>query len=297
MDPADLLQRFLSHLRAEAGLSENSVAAYRRDLEQYLEYLQETLGIASPLEAGRREVRAFLSDLLRYGYARRSVRRNMSALRRFYHFLQREGLVTANPVRGLAGLKPEQELPEALPEDLLRQVLDSWHPKTPLEYRDRALVELLYSSGLRASELVSLTFERVDLRRRELRVLGKGHRERIVPLGRAAARALQEYLQARVHLNPKTPRLFVTRRGNPLSRTDLWRRVRRAFETLALQYGVHPHMLRHSFATHLLDHGADLRSIQELLGHKNLTTTQIYTRLSIQTLLEEYREHHPRKSS
>ncbi len=295
MDPRDLLQRFLTYLRAEAGLSENSVAAYRRDLEQFFEYLQENLGISSPLKASRGEVRAFFSDLLRYGYARRSVRRKMSALRRFYHFLQREGWVTVNPVRGLAGLKPEHDLPEALPEDLLRQMLDNWQPQTPLEYRDRAIVELLYSSGLRASELVSLTFDRVDLQRRELRVLGKGRRERVVPLGQAAAQALEQYLANRVHLHPKTPHLFVTRRGNPLSRIDLWRRVRKAFETLALQYGVHPHMLRHSFATHLLDHGADLRSIQELLGHKNLTTTQVYTRLSIQTLVDEYKEHHPRE--
>ncbi len=294
MASGDLLQRFLTYLRAEANLSENSVAAYRRDLEQFFEYLEENLGIPSPLEARRADVRAFLSDLLRYGFARRSVQRKASALRRFYHFLQREGLVAVNPVRGIAGLKPEKDLPEALPEEVLRDMLDRWQPKTPLEARDRAIVELLYSAGLRASELVNLTFDRVDLGRRELRVLGKGNRERIVPLGRAAARALQDYLALRIHLNPKNDRVFVTRRGNPLSRVDLWRRVRKAFETLALQFGVHPHMLRHSFATHLLDHGADLRSIQELLGHKNIATTQIYTRLSVQTLLEEYKKHHPR---
>ncbi len=294
MASGDLLQRFLTYLRAEANLSENSVAAYRRDLEQFFEYLEENLGIPSPLEARRADVRAFLSDLLRYGFARRSVQRKASALRRFYHFLQREGLVAVNPVRGIAGLKPEKDLPEALPEEVLRDMLDRWQPKTPLEARDRAIVELLYSAGLRASELVNLTFDRVDLGRQELRVLGKGNRERIVPLGRPAARALQDYLALRIHLNPKTDRVFVTRRGNPLSRVDLWRRVRKAFETLALQFGVHPHMLRHSFAAHLLDHGADLRSIQELLGHKNIATTQIYTRLSVQTLLEEYKKHHPR---
>ncbi len=294
MDSGDLLQRFLTYLQAEANLSENTVAAYRRDLNQFFEYLRENLGVPGPLEAGRTEVRAFLADLLRYGFARRSVRRKASALRRFYHFLQREGLVSVNPVRGVAGLKPEHDLPEALPEETLRQMLDQWHPQTPIELRDRAIVELLYSAGLRASELVALTFDRVDLQRLELRVLGKGNRERIVPLGRPAARALQEYLAVRHRLHPQTAHLFVTRRGRPLSRVDLWRRVRKAFETLALQFGVHPHMLRHSFATHLLDHGADLRSIQELLGHKNISTTQIYTRLSVQTLLEEYKKHHPR---
>jgi len=295
MDPEKLLDRFLTYLSAERNLSPHTVEAYRRDLVQFLEFLREGWGIQDPRNVTRKEIRRYLSSLVRYGFKRSSVKRKQSALRRFYRFLHREGWIPSNPVVRLPGLKPDRDLPEVLPEETLTQVLDQWHPEKPIEVRDRALVELLYASGMRASELTGLRLQDVDLDQGVARVLGKGRKERLVPIGRRAQEALRAYLQIRSKFRPQTDRLFVTRAGRPLSRTQLWHRIRRVFQRLAFLYGVHPHVLRHSFATHLLDHGADLRSIQELLGHKSITATQVYTKLSLEKALEEYHKAHPRE--
>ncbi len=296
MDPNTLLDRFLTYLAAERNLSPNTVEAYRRDLTQFFEYLREGWGVNDPTQVTRKEIRRYLSSLVRYGFKRSSVKRKQSTLRRFYRFLHREGWIPSNPVVRLPGLKPERGLPEALSEETLRRVLDQWRPEKPIEIRDRAMIEFLYASGMRASELTGLRLGDLDLQQQVARVLGKGRKERFVPIGRKAKEALQAYLEIRPEFRPRTDHVFVTRTGRPLTRTHLWQRIRKTFQRLAFLYGVHPHVLRHSFATHLLDHGADLRSIQELLGHKSITATQIYTQLSLEKTLEEYHRSHPRES-
>ena len=216
-------------------------------------------------------------------------------MRRFYRFLQREGLINVNPVSTLPGLKQEHELPDTIPEETLNSILDHWTPSNKYEVRNKAILETLYSSGMRASELVSLKMSDIDLQRGVARVLGKGRKERYVTLGTRAVESIQAYLIHRDEFKPRMEYLFVSRSGKPLTRVSLWKIVGNTFEKLAFLYGVHPHVIRHSFASHLLNRGADLRSIQELLGHKSITATQIYTHVALDKVIEEYQKHHPRE--
>ena len=293
MDGRGLVEDFLRALASERGASPHTLAAYRRDLLQMLEYLRENLGVADPLRVTRNDLRAYFGALLREGYARRSLQRKLSAARRFYRYLHKLGLIQVNPTQGLPTPKPGQTLPKVLPQGLIRQLLDFWEPQDPKGKRDRAILELMYSCGLRASEVIGLRMEDLDLERGELRVRGKGAKERMVPIGEEAIRALEDYLTVRSRFNPRTDHLFLNFRGTPLSRKGLWFLVTQIFRGAA-GFRVHPHVLRHSFATHLLDRGADLRAIQELLGHSSLGTTQIYTRVSLKRLRELYDRTHPR---
>ncbi len=296
MEQRRVLEEFLEYIKNK-GLSQNTCEAYRRDLLQFFEFAEEALGKKNPVTYTRREIRSFISALISYGFSKRSVQRKLSALRRFYNFLLKKGVIENNPTIGIGPIKTEKLLPQVIPEKRLLKMLDSWLPKTPLEKRDKAIIELLYSSGLRASEIIKLKEEDIDLNAGEVRVLGKGNKERIVPVGSRAREAILSYLSARNLLKPKTKVIFVNKNGGALSRKGLWLAVRKRFEELALIFNVHPHTLRHSFATHLLNHGADLRSIQELLGHSSIGTTQIYTHLSREELEKAYRKAHPRATS
>ncbi len=295
MEKSILVEEFLKSRSAERGLSENTLEAYRRDLNQIIEFMGEALGIDDPLKATREDLRAFFSALLSYGFQPRSARRKLSAVRQFYKFLRKRGLIDRDPTLGIGPIKVPRTLPKVIPERVINQILDNWTPETPLAKRNKAIVELLYSSGLRASELIGIKLTDLDLEAREVRVLGKGGKQRVAPFGRAAKVALEVYLDVRGDLKPKTDHLFVNSSGRPLSRRGLHFIISRVFDKLTSSYPVHPHVLRHSFATHMLDHGADLRTIQELLGHARLKTTEIYTHLSLEKIKTIYKKTHPRE--
>jgi len=293
MDKGKLLKNFLNYLSSEKGVSTNTLEAYRSDLLQFFEFLEDGIGI-NPVEAKREDIRRFFSALLSYGFKKSSVQRKRSAIRRFYNYLVRMEIVPQNPSLGIASLKQEKRLPEVIPEKRLNDILDRWNPSSPIEIRNRAIIELFYSSGLRVSELLGLEPSQLDLERGEIRIRGKGGKERIVPVGERAKEAILIYLKERDKLKPKTEKIFINKNGYPLSRRGLWLLVKKTFDKLGKGISIHPHVLRHSFATHMLNRGADLRSIQELLGHASLATTQIYTHVSYEKLKKIYEKTHPR---
>jgi len=294
MEGRELIEKYISYISGERGLAKNSIESYKRDLYQFLEFVQEAMGIKDVENIRRADIREYVSALIQYGFSKKSVERKLSALRGFFKYLKRIQVISSNPVLGIQNPKEERYLPMVIPEKRINEMLDNWIPESIMEARDKSIIELMYSSGLRASEVISLKWENLDLKTMELRVKGKGGKERIVPLGKRAREALEVYVNFLGDRINKSNFIFLNRFGKKLSRKGLWLIIKKRFETMALMYGVHPHTLRHSFATHLLNHGADLRSIQELLGHASLATTSIYTNLSIQSLQEIYKKTHPR---
>ncbi|HDL60005.1 MAG TPA: tyrosine recombinase [candidate division WOR-3 bacterium] len=294
MEGRELIEKYISYISGERGLAKNSIESYKRDLYQFLEFVQEAMGIKDVENIRRADIREYVSALIQYGFSKKSVERKLSALRGFFKYLKRIQVISSNPVLGIQNPKEERYLPMVIPEKRINEMLDNWIPESIMEARDKSIIELMYSSGLRASEVISLKWENLDLKTMELRVKGKGGKERIVPLGKRAREALEVYVNFLGDKINKSNFIFLNRFGKKLSRKGLWLIIKKRFETMALMYGVHPHTLRHSFATHLLNHGADLRSIQELLGHASLATTSIYTNLSIQSLQEIYKKTHPR---
>jgi integrase/recombinase XerC len=289
---------FLDHLTYEKNVSVNTVTAYREDLDSFVAFLlDDYFTIArDSLEWEKVDhlaVRSYLAHLHRRKLSRSSIARHLSALRSFFKYLIREGVVSANPARAVATPRREKHLPAVLQVADVTLLLEQPDLSIPLGVRDRAWLELLYASGLRISELVGIDIDDIELRARLVKVRGKGSKERIVPFGTKAAGAIRDWLSVRECRDEEQP-LFVNYRGQRITA----RSVRRLFETYvrdaALRAGVSPHTLRHSFATHLLNAGADLRSIQELLGHASLSTTQKYTHLADWKLLEVYRKAHPR---
>jgi len=294
MEGRELIEKYISYILGERGLAKNSIESYKRDLYQFLEFVQEAMGIKDVENIRRADIREYVSALIQYGFSKKSVERKLSALRGFFKYLKRIQVISSNPVLGIQNPKEERCLPMVISEKRINEMLDNWIPESIMEARDKSIIELMYSSGLRASEVISLKWENLDLKTMELRVKGKGGKERIVPLGKRAREALEVYVNFLGDKLNKSNFIFLNRFGKKLSRKGLWLIIKKRFETIALMYGVHPHTLRHSFATHLLNHGADLRSIQELLGHASLATTSIYTNLSIQSLQEIYKKTHPR---
>ena len=289
------LEDFLNYLISVKNLSRNTVEAYRRDIEALFEYMEDRYSERDPTKFTRVQLKNYFRDLFSHGYSRRSVRRKHSAIRRFYRFLQINGLVKSNPVTKILNIKLDKPLPDVLSEEKLNSMLEGWKPDGVFDIRNRAIIELLYSTGIRVSELVGISMGDVDFKRREIRVLGKGNKERIVPVGAPAYEALLQYLQVREKLNPRSDVLFVSKSGRPLTRDMVWRIVNQVFKKLSAIYGVHPHTLRHSFATHMLSGGADLRTIQELLGHESISTTEIYINLTLPKIKKIYDETHPRR--
>ncbi len=302
MAPLDeQLAAFLAYMESERRASPRTVDSYRRDLEDFRRFLGDK---GLPLDARQHRLvmlRRWLASL--FGrYAPASIGRKVSTLRSFYRFLRRRGVLRVDPAAQLKAPKREQQLPRFLTvEDAFRVVeapsTDGARPE-PLQLRDRAILELLYGSGLRVSELTSLTLQQLDFATGEARVHGKGNKERVVPIGREARAALDAYLRVRPRLRstkraPDPHAVFLGRHGTPLTVRQVQNIVRRYGTSGAGQSDLHPHALRHSCATHLLDAGADLRSIQELLGHASLSTTQRYTHVSIDRLMEVYDRAHP----
>ena len=290
------VEAFLDELRTGRRLSPRTLDAYARDLADYQTFAVRA-GLSGWREAGRTFVDGYFAWLARRGLSGATVARRRSALRGFHAMLTRHGDPVDDPFADLPSPRRERRLPHALAiEDVLHLIAQP-AGDTPLARRDRALLELAYASGLRVSELTGLTRSRVDLEHRALTVAGKGGKERVVPFGRAAARALREYLEhARPRLAPGARHdvVFVNARGGALGRMGFWKILRGHAHAAGLTGRVHPHALRHSFATHLLQGGADLRVVQELLGHASVTTTAIYTHLDRAYLREVHRSFHPR---
>lgn len=293
-DAAALIEAFLGHLETVRGLSSHTVRAYGADLRRYHEWA-ESQGVDA-LGPTHRELRRYLAALDSAGYSRRTIGRRLASLRSFLRYLHDHQLIASDPSAIVATPQVGRSLPTILSDEAVRAVLDAPDPSTPVGLRDRAILELLYASGIRVSELTGLTPDSVDLSSLTVTVEGKGGRERIVPVHHLAARRLSEYLAEGRPLLVGRPvdSLFLSVRGNPLS-TDA---VRRMFKTYVARAGeavsLSPHALRHTFATHLLEGGADLRSVQELLGHVALSTTQIYTHVSTRHLRDVHRRSHPR---
>ena len=319
------LRAFLEYLRLNRNASAHTVDAYESDVTQFLTFAAQhhgtTLEALEPAQLQLGTVRAFMADLYRQGQARASVSRKLSAMRAFGRYLRREGWIDVNPAALAVAPKREQRVPAHLSMDEMTRLLEMPDASDPLGRRDRAILELFYASGLRLSELVGLDLENVNLRARMVRVLGKGAKERIVPFNTTTEQALRAWLADRASLThapstrfahtgqaqttqPKTvspkPRaqnrepLFVNFRGARLTGRSVQRLVARYVSACSTRFGISPHALRHSFATHLLERGADLRAIQELLGHVQLSTTQRYTHVNAAQLLDVYRKAHPR---
>lgn len=287
------IDKFLHHLRTERRLSSNTIESYQRDLNMVVEYCNQQK-IHRWRNLNIHQVRGFAARLHRRGQSGRTIQRRLSALRTFCEYLLREGDLRNNPAIGVRAPKTGRPLPQVLDADQLGHLLEC-DVSTPLLVRDRALFELMYSSGLRLSESVNLDLRDLNLRGGVVRVTGKGHKTRVTPVGKKAREALQQWLKVRPVLALQSQKaLFVGRHGKRLSpravqkRLDVWAQRR------GIGRKVHPHMLRHSFASHLLESSGDLRAVQELLGHSDISTTQIYTHLDFQHLAQVYDKTHPR---
>lgn len=289
-------QRFYLYLRAERNASAHTLRAYQKDLGDYLRFVDGKYKNLSLGRSHRLVMRDYLSDLHSRGLERATVLRAMAVLRAFYKFLMRQEVIVQPLFHGLSMPKKERKLPRFLSEDEMRQLLDlPMQSRTALSLRDAALFELLYSAGIRVSELCSLNVEDLDLWGGMIRVFGKGSRERMVPIGEPAQKKVHAYLESR---GPGTSRrngpLFLNVNGTRLSDRGARLVVARWVRQAALQQSISPHAFRHSFATHLLNRGCDLRTVQELLGHRHLTTTQAYTHVSAEHLQRVYEKAHPR---
>ena len=290
---------YLGYLSVERGSSRHTIAAYGHDLDEYTRFLAER-GVADPSTATRDDVTAFVGSLWQRGLAPSTVERRVAALKGFHKFLVREGITDNHPTARLPLPKVPERLPEVISIDDIERLLSQPFPDTPAGLRDRAILETLYGCGLRVSELTGLDLPGLDLRAGYVRVFGKGGKERIVPVGGMAAHALAAYLShGRPYLRPKSSlggtdgsALFLNARGGRLSRQGVFAIVRTYGGRVGLK--MHPHTLRHSFATHLLEGGADLRALQEMLGHADITTTQVYTHVDRRHVREEYLSTHPR---
>jgi integrase/recombinase XerD len=293
-----LLEQFIDHLWMEHGLTENTLSAYRNDLAGFSVWLTDNHNSLASVSTS--DVQRYLASQFEQGYKGRSSARLLSALRRFYAWLLRDRRIDQDPTRLLESPKTERPLPVSLNEEQVVDLLNAPDTGNDIGYRDRAMLELLYATGLRVSELVNLQLSQVSIEPGVLRIIGKGNKERLVPVGEVALDWLAAYTR---HVRPSllqnksaaTNAVFVTQRGKAMTRQAFWYMIKRH----ALHAGIDPeklspHTLRHAFATHLLNHGADLRVVQMLLGHSDISTTQIYTHVADQRLRDLYKQHHPR---
>lgn len=293
-----LVERYLCRLRVEGGLATNTLESYRRDLTKFQQYLaQHRLGMGDSIAP--QVVVTFLAALKREPLAASSIARMLSALRGWFRFLVREHIVEANPLRALTVRRRPVRLPKTLSMEEVARLLDLPAGSGAEDCRDRAMLELLYASGLRVSELVGLAVSQIDLNASCLRVMGKGAKERVVPMGQQARDLLADYV---AHVRPvllkgrPSRALFVSRRACALTRQACWKLLRQRAQRAGIAKPISPHMLRHSFATHLLEGGADLRAVQTMLGHADIATTQIYTHVERSRLKQVHRQYFPRQT-
>jgi tyrosine recombinase XerC len=289
---------FLRYLAAERNYSPHTVAAYEDDLRQFDEFLQADPGRTDAVQAiDRAAVRRFLASILAQGFARPSVARKLACLRSFFRFLRKTGVIAADPVANIVSPKLEKRLPRYLDEQCVARLMDQPDRSTPEGLRDAAILEVLYGTGIRLGELLGLRGGDVDFPNGTIKVTGKGSKQRIVPFGRPAKSALRAYQAVRPALavaQPVPPNLFLTVRGKPMNPKGVNLLMNRYIARVSEIEKKSPHVLRHSFATHLLDRGADLRAVKELLGHESLSTTQVYTHVSVDRLRKVYAQAHPK---
>jgi integrase/recombinase XerD len=284
---------FLQTLQFNDGLSQNTLQAYRRDLKNYQAWLRSD----DLLSVSPQRLNDYFYQLHEQGKSAKSIARATSTLKRFYQYLIEQKLITTDPSALLKSPKLIKKIPHVLSEHQIENLLDAPDITTSLGMRDKAILELMYASGLRVSELVTLPFEQINLSAGLVQVTGKGNKERIVPIGEMAQEAIEAYVRsARPQLvkNKWVETLFVSRLGRPMTRQTLWHRIKNLALDADIRVDLSPHGLRHAFATHLLNHGADLRTVQLLLGHEDLSTTQIYTHVAKERLQKVHQQHHPR---
>lgn len=293
------LQGFYNYLRVEKSSSELTIISYQKDIDGFIQFMEERKQDAFTWsQLDYLDIRAYLAELNQRAYARRTIARHISALRSFYKYLVRINVVAASPLVRIKTPKLEKKLPSFLDEVEIMDLLEQ-PPAKALGLRDRAILELLYGTGCRVSELVGLTLSRIDLSLKYVLLLGKGNKERVVPIGNPCVSAILNYLPVReqvMHKYNAEPHesIFVNNRGGELTDRSVRRILDKYIKELSIAKHVSPHTIRHTFATHLLDHGADLRAVQELLGHENLSTTQIYTHVTMERINSVYHETHPR---
>lgn len=293
MQAQALIDQFLDAIWAEQGVSENTLAAYNSDLKIFAHWLQ---GRSLPDVTGE-DISRFLAFRFKQGISHNTTARILSVLRRFYSYLLREKLMGADPTALIDSPYISRKLPASLSENDVESLLNAPEISDILGQRDRTMLELLYATGLRVSELVGLRLEQLNMRQGVIRVVGKGNKERLVPVGGEAMYWLQQYLElfrARILGERQSPCLFVTKRGDGMTRQAFWHIIKRHAKQAGIAKELSPHSLRHAFATHLLNHGADLRVVQLLLGHADLSTTQIYTHIARERLKDLHSKFHPR---
>ncbi len=297
LQPAQLqIDAFLDALWSERGLSRNTLAAYGRDLKAFQQWLDKRSGTL--LGASNSQLQEYIADRGKAGAKASSMARVLSSLRRFYRYQVREGYLQEDPSALIDSPKLGRPLPDSLSESQVEALLEAPDTNDPVGLRDRAMLELLYATGLRVSELVTLEHSQISLQQGIVRVLGKGNKERLAPMGDEAVAWVNQYSdEARANLmkgHGLSPQLFVTRRGSGMTRQAFWYLIKRYAMQVGISQKISPHTLRHAFATHLLNHGADLRVVQLLLGHSDLSTTQIYTHVAKARLQRLHQAHHPR---
>jgi integrase/recombinase XerD len=297
------IDAYVMHLKVERHLADNTVVAYRRDLVQFADHLTEDGDLPSPAidVIDESEITGFMAALLDDDLKTRTISRKLSSLRGMFRFLRKDGVLDDDPTRHVEAPRYGRRIPEVMSIDEVDRLLDAPKDDTLEGRRDRVMLEVLYATGLRVTELIELEQRELDLHAGYVRVIGKGDKQRIVPLGELACDLVREYLdRTRPELLANcggpgsTPYLFVTRRGSSMTRQAFWKIIKKYAESAEIERDISPHKLRHSFATHLLERGADLRIVQTLLGHADITTTQIYTHVAEERLKSIYDEHHPR---
>jgi integrase/recombinase XerD len=289
-----LADQFTNHLRVERGLADNTIDAYSRDLTRFLQFLEKTK--LSPFNVAQENILEYMATL-KANLSVSSAARNLSALKMFFRFLVSDGKIKGNPARRLGVPKLPQRLPEVLTVHEVEKLLSQPDASTHQGQRDKTMLELLYATGLRVSELVGLRVSNINLEAGYVRTLGKGSKERMIPMGEKALESLRLYLtDGRIGLLKKrsSPYLFINSRGKPLTRQGFWKIIKRYRTMAGIKKDITPHSLRHSFATHLLEGGADLRSVQIMLGHADISTTQVYTHITRDRLKQIHEKYHPR---
>lgn len=293
----DQLSDFIHFMTVERGLSENTIVSYKRDLQNYLSFLMTHEQLTDIGDVTRLHIIHYLKQLKEEGKSSKTSVRHLSSIRSFHQFLLREKVTTDDPSWNIETQKTERTLPKVLSLGEVEKLLDTPNQHTPFDYRDKAMLELLYATGIRVSEMLDLSLADVHLTMGFIRCFGKGRKERIVPIGEAAASAIEEYIEkGRSKLLKKQPSdaLFLNHHGKKMSRQGFWKNLKKRAIEAGIQKELTPHTLRHSFATHLLENGADLRSVQEMLGHADISTTQIYTHVTKTRLKDVYHKFHPR---
>lgn len=297
----DELKRYLQFIKLEKSLSENSVVSYKNDLRRYLKFISDDLRIKKLSGVTLQHIEKFLEELSAMDLAVSSIARNISSVRSFHEFAVVEGITEANPAELVELPKKAKNLPEVLNAEEISSIIDTPNRETDVGIRNAAVLETLYATGMRVSELVNLELDNLIFEIGFIRVVGKGNKERLVPVGEMAQSALEHYIEVvrLKYLSDKNPqkaknRVFLSQRGNPLSRMSIWNIVNDAAERAGIEKNVYPHIFRHSFATHLLEGGADLRAVQEMLGHSSIITTEIYTHVDRSLLHQVHKEFHPR---